>query len=123
MTICQLFLAEVEGKQYLYIALLSLRDNITINEDTGEIIDTTAIDTSALKVACKINLSDMSAHFDNKQDTDFEPKNYVSWIQKGTEKIAEYIQNYIPVDVRIDDKSATTKLMNTLTSFLRKKWF
>ncbi|BFL69474.1 hypothetical protein SKB0120_05360 [Moraxella osloensis] len=114
---------EVEGKQYLYIALLSLRDNITINEDTGEIIDTTAIDTSALKVACKINLSDMSAHFDNKQDTDFEPKNYVSWIQKGTEKIAEYIQNYIPVDVRIDDKSATTKLMNTLTSFLRKSDF
>lgn len=46
----------------------------------------------------------------------------MSWIQKG-EKIAEYIQNYIPVDVRIDDKSATTKLMNTLTSFLRKSDF
>lgn len=47
---------EVDGKQFLYIALLSLTDNITINEDTEEIIDTTTIDTSALKVACKINL-------------------------------------------------------------------
>lgn len=114
---------EVDGKQFLYIALLSLTDNITINEDTGEIIDTTTIDTSALKVACKINLDDMKHHFKNENNHDFEPNNYISWIQKGHDKIAEYIQNFIPVGIRIDDKSATTKIMNSLVSFLKKSDF
>lgn len=114
---------EIDGKQYLYIALLSLKDTITIDENTGQIIDTTNIDTSALKVACKINLDGMLHHFNNQGNHEFEPNNYISWIQKGHEKIAEYIQNFIPVGIRIDDKSATTKVMNSLIDFLKNSDF
>lgn len=106
--------------EYLYIALLSLTDSITIEESTGNILDTTLIDAKALKVACRINLTEMKEHATNFTDINFQPSNYISWIQKGSsEKIVEYIQDFIPVMVRIDDKSATTKLMKVLTAYLK----
>lgn len=112
------------GMQYLYIALLSLTDAITINENTGEILDTNHIDASALKVACKINITQIEEHSNLESDEDFKASNYVSWIQKGTSnKIAEYIQNFLPVMFRIDDKSATTKLMKALIQYLDESGF
>lgn len=112
------------NQSFLYIALLSLTDSITIEESTGNILDTTLIDAKALKVACKINLSEMEKHALNLDNEAFEPSNYISWIQKGsTEKIVEYIQNFIPVKIRIDDKSATAKLMKVLTLYLKQSEF
>ena len=114
----------VDGVQYLYIALLSLTDAITINENTGEILDTNHINASALKVACKINITQIEEHKHRCSDEDYKAKNYVAWIQKGTSnKIAEYIQNFLPVMFRIDDKSATTKLMKALIQYLEESEF
>lgn len=111
------------GNDYLYFALLSLADTITIDETTGNILDTTLIDGNALKVACKVNLTQMKIHA-NSTDPNFQPSNYISWVQRGSgEKIVEYIQNYIPVKYRIDDRNATTKLMKTLTVFLYESTF
>lgn len=108
------------GINYLYVALLSLKDNITINEDTGEILDIKHIDAGALKVACKINLDSLNKHKINNTD-DTATNNYVSWIQKGkAQKIHEYIQDFLPVLVRIDDKSATTKAIVTLEKYLKQ---
>lgn len=111
------------GIDYLYLALLSLTDSITINEDTGDILDTTLIDAKSLKVACKINLTAMQNHAESIDDPDFEPINYVAWIQRGKVKIVEYIQNYLPIMFRIDDKSATTKLMRTVHDYLASSPF
>lgn len=109
---------------YLYIALLSLTDSITIDEDTGHILDTTRIDSKALKVAFKINITQMKAHADSFSDEAYASSNYVSWVQKGSsDKIVEYIQDYIPVMFRVDDKNATTKLMKTLNNYLSTSKF
>lgn len=111
------------GVNYLYIALLSLKDNITINEETGEILDIKHIDAEALKVACKINLDALSRHKESSADNTVT-NNYVSWIQKGkAQKIHEYIQDFLPVLVRIDDKSATTKAIVTLEKYLKQSPF
>lgn len=107
--------------EYLYMALLSLEDTITINEKTGDIIDTSSINKKALKVAFKINLNKMKLHASG--GTGFKPENYVSWIQKGSEKIPEYVQDYIPVKYRIDDKKATSKLVSKLGDYLSKSDF
>lgn len=106
---------------YLYMALLSLEDTITIDEKTGDIIDTSSINKKALKVAFKINLDKMKLH--SAGGIGFKPENYVSWIQKGSDKIPEYIQDYIPVKYRIDDKKATSKLIRKLGEFLSQSEF
>ncbi len=106
---------------YLYMALLSLEDTITINEKTGDIIDTSSINKKALKVALKINLNKMKMHAQG--GANFKAENYVSWIQKGSDKIPEYIQDYLPVKYRIDDKKATSKLIKKLGEFLSKSEF
>lgn len=112
------------GIDYLYFALLSLTDSITIDEKSGDILDTTLIDSKALKIACKINLTEMKNHALSLDNEEYIASNYISWVQKGSsEKIVEYIQNYIPVMYRIDDKNATTKLMKTLTAFLKDSYF
>lgn len=114
------------GKHYLYIALLSLTDNITIDEATGNILDIKHIDASALKIACRIDI-DMLLEHHQKLEAEiegYEPQNYVAWIQRGTsEKIAEYIQNFIPVMFRLDANSATTKIMKTLNAYLSQSMF
>ncbi|MCA4282420.1 hypothetical protein LDX80_16720, partial [Acinetobacter baumannii] len=97
------------------MALLSLRPSITINESTGEIIDTSLIDTQALKVAFKIDLDAMKLH--SNSDASIKPSNYISWIQKGNDDIPKYIQKYIPIMYSIDDKISTRKLMDTLGEY------
>lgn len=106
---------------YLYMALLSLEDTITIDEKTGDIIDTSSINKKALKVAFKINLDKMQLHSIGGASSKSE--NYISWIQKGSDKIPEYIQDYIPVKYRIDDKKATSKLIRKLGEFLSQSEF
>jgi len=106
---------------YLYMALLSLRPSITINENTGEIIDTSLIDTQALKVAFKIDLDAMKMHANSEDKT--IRNNYISWIQKGNEDIPKYIQKYIPIMYSIDDKISTRKLMDTLGDYLAQSEF
>ncbi|ENU93975.1 hypothetical protein F971_00413 [Acinetobacter vivianii] len=106
---------------YLYMALLSLRPSITINETTGEIIDTSLIDTQALKVAFKIDLDAMRLHANSEESS--LPNNYISWIQKGNDDIPKYIQKYIPIMHSIDDKISTRKLMDTLGEYLAKSEF
>ncbi|WP_218946852.1 nucleoid-associated protein [Acinetobacter sp. YH12135] len=107
---------------FLYIALLSLKESITIDEKTGAIIDTSSIDTQALKVAFRINLDNMQMHAQDPQKG-AESKNYVSWIQKGNDEIPNYIQNYIPVMYRIDDTKSTNKLMTVLGKYLAQSEF
>lgn len=110
--------------EYLYIALLGLTDALTIDEQTGEIIDTDHIDASNLKVACKINITELQSHKQQFSDPNFVPSNYIAWVQKGTtEKIAEYIQDFLPVKVRLDDTEATTKLMKSLNNYLATSTF
>ena len=112
------------GKHYLYIALLSLTDNITIDETTGDILDIKHIDASALKIACRIDLDMLMEHSQQFETENYEPQNYIAWIQRGSsEKIAEYIQNFMPVMFRLDDNTATTKIMKTLNAYLSQSIF
>lgn len=107
------------GIEYFYIALLGLTEALTIDEQTGEIIDTDHIDASNLKVACKINITELQNHKHQSSNSNFSPSNYIAWVQKGTtEKIAEYIQDFLPVRIRLDDTEATTKLMKSLNNYL-----
>ncbi|HAV3514299.1 TPA: hypothetical protein JIE24_003981, partial [Acinetobacter baumannii] len=112
---------EENNTNFLYMALLSLRPSITINESTGEIIDTSLIDTQALKVAFKIDLDAMKLH--SNSDASIKPSNYISWIQKGNDDIPKYIQKYIPIMYSIDDKISTRKLMDTLGEYLAQSDF
>lgn len=105
--------------EYLDIALLSLTDAITINEETGEIIDTNHIDASNLKIACRINITKLQEHKYESLDSAYQAENYIQWIQKGTSsKIPEYIQDFLPIRIRLDDTVATTKLMKSLINYL-----
>lgn len=112
-----------DGIDFLYIALLSLKPSITINEDTGEIIDTSMIDTQALKVAFKIKLNDMKLHSQALLTSTAMPSNYISWVKKGNDDIPKYIQKYIPIKYSIDDKVSTRKLMDTLEKYLAQSCF
>ncbi len=110
--------------EYLDIALLSLTDAITINEDTGEIIDTNHIDASNLKIACRINITKFQEHRYKDSDSTYQAENYIQWIQKGaSSKIPEYIQDFLPIRIRLDDTVATTKLMKSLINYLKQSSF
>ena len=110
--------------EYLDIALLSLTDAITIDEQTGEIIDTDHIDASNLKIACRINITKLKEHRYKSTDSTYQAENYIAWIQKGTSsKIPEYIQDFLPIRVRLDDTVATTKLMKSLINYLKQSSF
>lgn len=114
----------LDGIEYLDIALLSLTDAITINEETGEIIDTNHIDASNLKIACRVNISKLKDHNYKNSDSAYKSENYIQWIQKGTSsKIPEYIQDFLPIRVRLDDTVATTKLMKSLINYLDESPF
>ena len=113
-----------DGFEYLDIALLSLTDAITINEETGEIIDTNHIDASNLKIACRINVTKLQEHRYRNSDSTYQASNYIAWIQKGTSsKIPEYIQDFLPVRIRLDNTVATTKLMRSLVNYLKQSPF
>lgn len=114
----------LDGIEYLDIALLSLTDAITINEETGEIIDTNHIDASNLKIACRINITKFKDHKYKNLESTYQAENYIQWIQKGTSsKIPEYIQDFLPIRIRLDDTVATTKLMRSLINYLKQSPF
>lgn len=114
----------LDGIEYLDIALLSLTDAITINEETGEIIDTNHIDASNLKIACRINITKFKNHKYENSESTYQAENYIQWIQKGTSiKIPEYIQDFLPIRIRLDDTVATTKLMKSLINYLDESPF
>jgi len=104
---------------YLYAALLNVQDDITIDETTGEILDTTSLNSNTFKIALKVSLNGMFDHYESiKNGLDETPINYVWWVQKGKEQIPQYIQNFIPVKYKIDDAKTTKHLMLTLRGYL-----
>ncbi|WP_151738507.1 nucleoid-associated protein [Acinetobacter junii] len=120
---------------YLYIALLNVQDDITIDENTGEILDTTSLNSNTFKIALKVDLNGMYGHYiklkeqeKNANDDELESDaiegtiidlpNYVWWVQKGKEQIPQYVQNFIPVKYKIDDAKTTKHLMLTLRGYL-----
>ncbi|HFX6350248.1 TPA: hypothetical protein ACIFDI_001114 [Acinetobacter baumannii] len=120
---------------YLYIALLNVQDDITIDENTGEILDTTTLNSSTFKIALKVVLNDMYDHYEsleknsseeitlqsNDESSNEQVKNiinYVFWVQKGKEQIPQYIQSFIPVKYKVDDVKTTKNIMLTLRSYL-----
>ncbi|MBP8005484.1 MAG: nucleoid-associated protein [Acinetobacter sp.] len=104
---------------YLYIALLNVQDDITIDENTGEILDTTSLNSNTFKIALKVSFNGMFDHYESVNTGSVEsPANYVWWVQKGKEQIPRYIQNFIPVKYKIDDVKTTKHLMHTLRGYL-----
>ncbi len=98
---------------YLLISLISL--NKYINIDNGEFSDVDAIDNDALKVGIKVNLTAMKSHYD---DPNNEPQNsYIQWIQRGSKKLPDYIQEFIPVSQKIDNTKATKNFIKYLQSY------
>ncbi len=125
-----IILYEQNDNFYLYIALLNVKDEITIDENTGVILDTTTLNSSTFKIALKVNLDDMFKHIEilntelagtdnsNGNISLQDVNNYVLWVQKGNEKIPAYIQNFIPVLYKVDDAKTTKNLMLTLRNYL-----
>ncbi|MBU3086426.1 MULTISPECIES: nucleoid-associated protein [Acinetobacter] len=112
-----------DGINYLYMALIRLQDTITIEESTGNVVDTSMIDAKDLKVAFKINLDAMKEHA-GATNNNYTPQNYVSWVQKGTTApIPRFIQNYIPIKYMLDDRKSTTKLIRTFKNYLNNSDF
>lgn len=114
---------------YLYIALLNVQDDITIDETTGEILDTTSLNSNTFKIALKVDLNGMYDHYvklkeqesnasDVPENNTNDLPNYVWWVQKGKEQIPQYVQNFIPVKYKIDDAKTTKHLMLTLRGYL-----
>lgn len=119
---------------YLYIALLNVQDDITIDEITGEILDTTSLNSNTFKIALKVDLNGMYDHYvklkeqehnasellesNTIEDNTNDLPNYVWWVQKGKEQIPQYVQNFIPVKYKIDDAKTTKHLMLTLRGYL-----
>lgn len=104
-----------DEKHYLLISLISLSEYINIDEH-GEFRDTSAIDSEALKVGVLIDLDEMEKHHLSKTN-DFEP-NYIRWIQRRSGKLPDYIQEFIPVGKKIDDRKSTKDFFSALNDFL-----
>ena len=102
-----------KDKEYLLLSLVSL--NQSINIDKGEFVDTTMIDKDALKVGIRIDLKAMKYHFNHQTEAIAEP--YIQWIERKKNKLPDYIQNFIPVSERINDKVATTQFINAFKRF------
>lgn len=107
---------EKNNTHYLLISLISLSAYMSIDENS-EFGDTSAIDSDALKVGVLINLSEMENHKKSKE-VNFEP-NYIRWIQRRSTKLPDYIQEFIPVGKKIDDKKSTNSFFSALNNFLK----
>src|SRR5690606_38220722 len=101
--------------KYLLISLISLSEYLNI-DDNGEFGDTSAIDSDALKVGLLIDLDAMREHR-NSRETEFEI-NYIQWIQRRSIKLPDYIQDFIPVGRKIDDRKSTGLFFSALNDFL-----
>lgn len=105
-----------EEVDYLLISLISLNKYINIDAQ-GEFSDTSVIDNDALKVGIKINLTEMAAHYAMPNDEQPEVC-YIQWIQRGSSKLPDYIQDFIPVGERIDNSKTTTALLKNIKNYV-----
>lgn len=105
-----------EEADYLLISLISLNKYINIDAQ-GEFSDTSVIDNDALKVGIKINLTKMAAHYAMPNDEEPEVC-YIQWIQRGSTKLPDYIQDFIPVGERIDNGKTTSALLKNIKNYV-----
>lgn len=103
------------GREYLLITLISLNDYLNINEK-GELTDIAVIDKDALKVGVRVDLQAMRDHCHTIQSDEVQP--YVRWIERRNRRLPDYIQDYIPVGSRIDDRKSTKELVAALDRYL-----
>lgn len=101
---------------YLLITLISLNPYLHINQK-GELLDAAVIDKDALKVGVRIDLQAMQAHFSSPCVSDIQDP-YIRWIERRGKKLPDYVQDFIPVGHRIDDKKSTGALLSAVNSFL-----
>lgn len=105
-----------DDTDYLLVSLISLNKYINIDAQ-GEFSDTSVIDNDALKIGIKINLTEMATHYampNNQQPEDC----YIQWIQRGSAKLPEYIQDFIPVGEKIDNGKTTTALLKNIKNYV-----
>lgn len=105
------------GREYLLITLISLNDYLNINEK-GELTDIAVIDKDALKVGVRVDLQAMRDHRHSTQPYEGQP--YVRWIERRNRRLPDYIQDYIPVGSRIDDRKSTRELVAALDRYLEE---
>lgn len=104
-----------DNVDYLLVSLISLNKYINIDAQ-GEFSDTSVIDNDALKVGIKINLTAMATHYamsNNQQPEDC----YIQWIQRGSAKLPDYIQNFIPVGEKIDNGKSTLSTLKSIKNY------
>ena len=104
------------GREYLLITLISLNDYLNINEK-GELTDIAVIDKDALKVGVRVDLRAMREHRRHAARP-FDGQPYVRWIERRGRRLPDYMQDYIPVGVRIDDRKSTKDLVIALDRYL-----
>src|SRR5690606_32610531 len=104
-----------DGDRYLLISLISLSDYQNI-DDKGQFTDTGAIDAEALKVGLQVNLDELLSHHLSRETT-YEPQ-YVRWIQRRAANLPDYIQEFVPVGKKIDDRISTKEFLSALTDYL-----
>lgn len=109
----------VDNIDYLLISLISLNKYININAQ-GEFSDTSVIDNDALKVGLKINLTEMKGHYNASNASQYTGTNYIQWIQRGSSKLPDYIQDFIPVGMKIDNTKTTLSLLKNVEKYLEK---
>ncbi|WP_314888656.1 nucleoid-associated protein [Cardiobacterium hominis] len=103
------------GRKYLLLTLISLNNYLNINEQ-GELSDIAVIDKDALKVGVRVDLQAMQEHY--HAPPAFEAQPYVRWIERRNSRLPDYIQDYIPVGTKIDDRKSTRELMVALDRYL-----
>ena len=104
------------GIDYLLITVISLSPYQRI-DDQGELLEAAVIDKDALKVGVRIDLQAMQMHYSAQSDDD---ELYIRWIERRGKRLPNYIQEFIPVGRRIDDKKSTNDLLSAVNSFLQK---
>ena len=103
------------GREYLLLTLISLNSYLNINEQ-GELSDIAVIDNDALKVGVRVDLQAMKEHY--HATPSFEAQPYVRWIERRNSRLPDYIQDYIPVGTKIDDRKSARELMVALDRYL-----
>jgi nucleoid-associated protein len=109
-----IFYRDRSNTDYLLLSLISLNKYININTN-GEFSNTSVIDNDALKVGLKINLVQMALHHANPNDPPQD--NYIQWIQRGSSKLPEYIQEFVPVSEQIDNGKTTNLLLQSVMNY------
>lgn len=101
---------------FLLLSLISLNKYINIDAQ-GEFSDTSVIDNDALKVGIKINLTEMAIHY--AMPNGEQPETcYIQWIQRGSTKLPEYIQDFMPVGEKIDNGKSTSSTLKNVKNYI-----